>query len=66
MVLFEVRAQEPPIRGEVYRAYVVAVDEKHAERLARTVYWNSSKIGVEVKPVDMSAERIIGADEWYK
>ena len=65
MKLYMVYTANPPERGGVFEVYVVAADEKHAERLARRVYWNNQKIRLKVEEANMEQERIVGFLTWY-
>ena len=66
MKLYMVHTKNPPEQGEVFKVYVVAADERHAERLARRVYWNKQKIPLLVEEADMEQERIVGFLTWYR
>ena len=63
MTLYKVYKAHPQF-GEVYQVYVVALDDKHAEKKARTVYWYGEKCQLITEKVDMTKECIIGADKW--
>lgn len=65
MKLYRVYTKDPPKWGEVYELHIIAADEKHAERLARMVYWKGLKIPVEVEEVKMERDRIVGFSQWY-
>lgn len=64
MKLYEVTSKTKRYE-KVEKCFIIAADEKHAERLARVVYWRYWKNVVSVKEADMDTEQIIGADKWY-
>ncbi len=65
MKLYKVSTNTVPDIGNIYEVYVIASDEKHAERLARVVYWNGQKIPLDVMEADMTQEMIVAYSQWY-
>lgn len=64
MKLYKVTKEKPQYE-ETYQVYIIAIDKRHAERTARTIYWYGQKCAVIVEDVEMTEECIIGTVKWY-
>ena len=67
MNLYSVKRVEPGAFGDVYEVYVIAEDEKHAERRARWDYpWEMGKAKLVTSLVSMEQERILFEKNDYR